>query len=545
MTKPQKRALLLLIIFGGLYFILFIPPNLTGAKDANMLALFEVDEYAQYSHALGMLTPGETAYQTLRNFLIYLHYFYGYPFYFFSALVLFPIKLIFGAGWQTMTPVIMLVLRQMINVMPMLVSVLLWVWMQTRFRSWWRALGLFVLLLSLPVVVVNNLWWHPDSLVFLFITLTVFFLQRDDLCFGRNFFLAALACGLATGTKHLGLFFVLTVPVYILWGVLSKRLRWGRAFGLGALFVLLMVLAVVVSNPLLLLPLERAEIIAVQKLQFQQTSVGILTANQQPFFASGYPEDIRIHYGEVFFLLLAFSSLVAGIVNPQRRLLNVLILTWMIPLTVVILNFGTRRTHYFLPVMIPFFSTFANSFEPFSSSVQNTANRFGRWFPKVLMGLYAVLILGQMFLFIRTDKEVYLRTLFREATSASIKFYEQVETNILAKMPEERITAYRDWHIYFPDAPSRRVEMNWNLATYDYIRDLKPNLILLERENILMFARPEVVEEAVDPDRMEMVHEFYAAAGRGKLQGYRQVYQSSFGLVFVDDNLFNTFFASK
>ncbi|NPV75311.1 MAG: hypothetical protein HPY59_02945 [Anaerolineae bacterium] len=545
MTKSQKRVLLLLIFFGSLYFILFIPPNLTGAKDANMLALFEVDEYAQYPHALGMLTLGETAYQTLRNFLIYLHYFYGYPFYFFSALALFPLKLIFGAGWQVMTPVILLVLRQVINVLPMLVSLLLWVWMQTRFRSWWRALGLFALLLSVPVVVLNNLWWHPDSLVFLFVTLTIFFLNRDALHFGRNFFLAAISCGLATGTKHLGLFFVLAVPVYILWGVFSKRLRWGKAVGLGALFVLLMTLAVVVSNPLLLLPMERAEIIAVQKLQFQQTSVGILTANQQTFFADGYPEDIRIHYGEALFILLAFSSLVAGILKPERRLLNVLILTWMIPLTFVILNFGTRRTHYFLPVMIPLFSTFANVFLPFSPSTQTAVDRFERWYSRVLGGLYALLILGQMFLFVRTDVEIYLRTLFREATSASIKFYEQVEENVMSKMPEEKITAYRDWHIYFPDTPSRQVEMNWNLATYDYIRELKPDLILLERENLSMFARPEVVGEAVDPDRMEMVHEFYAAAAKGRLQGYRQVYQSDFGLVFVDEALFNTFFASK
>ncbi|MCC6148293.1 MAG: hypothetical protein IT308_12090, partial [Anaerolineaceae bacterium] len=423
MTKSQKRVLLLLVVLGSLYFILFIPPNLTGAKDANMLAVFEVDEYAQYPHVLQMLTPGETAYQTLRNFLIYLHYFYGYGFYFFSALALLPFKLIFGAGWQTQTPIILLILRQVINIFPMLFSLLLWVWMQTRFRSWWLALGLFVLLLSVPVLVLNNLWWHPDSLVFFFITLTIFFLQRDDLRFGRNFLLAAATCGLATGVKHLGLFFALTIPVYLLWGAFSRRIRWRRAFGLGALFVAVMVLAVVVSNPLLLLPQERAEIIAVQKLQLQQTSVGILTANPEPFFANGYPEDIRIHYGEALFLLLAFASLLAGMLRTERRLLSTLILTWMIPLTVVILNFGTRRTHYFLPVMIPLFSTFANIFLPFSAPLA-PSERFVRWLPKVLPGIYAVLLFGQFVLFLRTDVDIYRRGLFREAASASIQFYD-------------------------------------------------------------------------------------------------------------------------
>jgi hypothetical protein len=545
MTKAQRRVLMLLILFGAVYFFLFVPPNLTGAKDANMLALFEVDEYAQYSHALGMLTPGITAYQTLRNFLIYLHYFYGYPFYFFSALALIPLKLILGAGWQAATPLIMLVLRQVINILPMLVSVILWVWMQTRFRSWWQALGLFILLLSVPVLVLNNLWWHPDSLVFFFITLTFFFLVRDDLRFGRNFFLAAAACGLATGTKHLGLFFVLAIPVYIAWGLIAQRLRWGKAVGLGFLFVLVMALAVVASNPLLLLPMERAEIIAVQKLQLQQTSVGILTANQEAFFANGYPEDIRIHYGEVLFIVLAFAALVAGFFRRDRRLLSVLILAWMIPLAIVILNFGTRRTHYFMPVMIPLFSSFANIYISPPDSMPGKSSRFSKGLSWLLPAVYTLFVLGQFGLFLRTDVNIYQNTFFRETNSASIAFYNQVESSVMARMPEEKLNAYRDWHIYFPSSPTRQVEMNWDMATYDYIRELKPDLILLEHENVAMFARPEIVAEAVNPDRMEMVHEFYADAEKGKLQGYRQVFQNNFGLVFVEEDLFNTFFASK
>ena len=88
MSPTQKKILKILLVLSGVYFVLFIFPNLTGAQDPNMLSIFEIDEYAQYPHAIAMLIPGPTLYQTIRNFLIYLHYFYGYPFYFFSALAI-------------------------------------------------------------------------------------------------------------------------------------------------------------------------------------------------------------------------------------------------------------------------------------------------------------------------------------------------------------------------------------------------------------------------------------------------------------------------
>jgi len=48
---------------------------------------------------------------------------------------------------------------------------------------------------------------------FLFVVFVFFFLDRDELKFGINFRLAALACGLAVATKVLGLFFFATIPV--------------------------------------------------------------------------------------------------------------------------------------------------------------------------------------------------------------------------------------------------------------------------------------------------------------------------------------------
>lgn len=546
MDKRQRKVFIGLILAGLLYFTLFISPNLVGARDANMLALFEVDEYAQYPHVIRMLTLGDTFYQSVRNFAVYQHYFYGYPFYFFSALALLPVKLILGADWAAKTPILVATLRQSINVLPMLAAVLLLVWTQTRFRPAWKAAGLFLLLLIVPGVVVNDLWWHPDSLVFLFVTLTLFFLDRDDLRFGRNFLFAAAACGLAAGTKHLGLFYVLAIPLYLAWGLVAKRISWKRAGLLAVLFVAVMALALVISNPLLLLPQERAEIIAVQKLQVVQTGTGIFLANKASFLEKGrYPEDLRIHYGELGFIFLAFLALAIGLARRDRRRLNALILAWMIPLAVVIFTSGTRRTHYFIPLLMPLFSSLVNLFPPdlsFTTQAPEAGGEVGKRFVKPRMAHILALVAGialaaQAGLFVRADVGIYRQYLSREDTSTSLLFTDRIDTAVLARLPNPPGVVYRDWRIYFPALPGQRVEMDWSLASYPLIEDLKPDLILLESENVNLFSQPQVVDEAVDPDKMKLTHEFYRDAAQGELRGYKLVFQNTFGYAFVKSEL--------
>ncbi len=131
----QKKNILLLLGLSIFLFILLVFPNATGAKDINMVAVFEIDEFAQYPHLLRMLTRGDTLYQTIRNFVVYLHYFYGYPFYFFSALAALPVRLIYGSDWVNHTQTILTVLRQLISVLPMLISIGFWLYMAKVFFS--------------------------------------------------------------------------------------------------------------------------------------------------------------------------------------------------------------------------------------------------------------------------------------------------------------------------------------------------------------------------------------------------------------------------
>ncbi|MEI8131549.1 MAG: hypothetical protein WCG34_03885, partial [Leptolinea sp.] len=357
MDREQKINLLILAGIGLAAFILFIFPNLKGAQTAAMLSVFEIDEFAQYPNLIGMLTPGETFYQSVRNFLIYLHYFYGYPFYFFSALAALPVKMFYGVDWQRHTAELVMVLRQTINVAPMIISAGLLTYIQTRFRGLWRSVGLFVFLLLFPAMVVNNLWWHPDSLGVLSAVLILFFLDQDHLRLGKHFFFAAAICGLAVGIKYTGVFFVLAIPIYLIWAWVSQKYTFRRIAGTAAGFVGIMLAAVVISNPLLLFPQERAALIETQKLQFQQTSMGILQTNPEPYFNSKeYPEDFRIHYGELEFIMLALAALFVGLLLSTKRWYYAVLLAWLIPLILTINFSATRRTHYFLPVVLPLVS---------------------------------------------------------------------------------------------------------------------------------------------------------------------------------------------
>jgi len=220
-VKKNRTILLILLLLGAGYFVLFWFPNSTGARDFNMTFIFEQDEPAQYPHVVRMLEPGKTFNQTLYRIFAYQHYYFGFPYYGYSALVLLPVKLF--VGWENVS-LNMLLLRQFVSTLPMIIAIILLVYLQTRFRSYFKSILLFVILLAVPGVVFNDMWIHPDSLTFLFIVLTFFFLDRDELRFGKNFYFAALACGLAVATKLIGLFFFLVIPFYIFLGWHQARI---------------------------------------------------------------------------------------------------------------------------------------------------------------------------------------------------------------------------------------------------------------------------------------------------------------------------------
>lgn len=535
-----RRSVLWMVLIGALVFAACIFPNLRGAANPDMLAVFETDEYAQFPHVIRMLTPGDTFYQSVRNFAVYQHYFYGYPFYFFSALSLLPLKLLLGADWSAHTQSIVLALRQLIGVLPMLLAAGLLSGIHARRRPAWQTALVFAFLLLVPAVVVNNFWWHPDSLLVLFVALTLFFLDRDDGRYGKFFLLAAAACGLATGTKYMGLFFFIAVPLYLLWGVGRKQITWGRAAVLGALFVAVMAAALIISNPLLLLPQERAEIIATQRLQFVQTNQGYWTVNRAAYITwSQYPEDFRLHYGELWFLPAALAGLALGIWRKERRLTHLLILAYALP---YMLYFSfvatTRRTHYFLPAMLPLFSCLVNLLPAPGTWRQRSPGAWARW-------AALALVAAQLVLFARQDVRLYTAQVDKERDSAALLFGVRVEREVLPRLTGRDLVIYRDWKAYAPPAPGRRVEMRWDLADEAYLRELNPDVILLERANIEQFSAPDALAEAINPGNMAALQKVYVAAGENRLPGYRVVLEDAFGLALVREDDWQRYFSGQ
>lgn len=526
-TQPQRSPTVwLLLICSLLYFALLIFPNLTGAQTPEMLAIFEVDEYAQYEHAVRMATGSDNWRDTLRHFVVYQHYFYGYPFYFFSALVLLPVRVLLGAGWAEHTSSLILVLRQLISVLPNLLSLWLLTYAATEFKSNFKTLTLFMLMLLLPGLMDNSLWWHADGLALLFMALVFFFLRLDGLRFGRYFWLSAVAAGIGLGIKYVGGFFVLVTPLYLVLGVQRKTLTSARFVAYAAGFLALMLAIFVITNPLLLFP-QRADLIATQRLQFEQTSQGILMGRSSFLHNGRLPSWLTENFGSPAFLALLAVALLAGWrQGGEPRLHAALLTAWLLPNFIVMLNASSWRIHYWLPIMLPAMTALVfvlpHSWQGLRAK-QPPARAVLQW------GILALLV-WQAGTFAVSSGEQYVRTLRREQTSASLRFYRTVQPLLAAEAP---LHIYRDWKVYFPAEDDMSVFMDWDLGSHDMLNSEQPDVLLLERENVEAYGDEHYLASAPDPGRLEPMHRFYRAALLDEFGRYRLIYQDDFGLVFL------------
>lgn len=548
MSKIQRRTFWILCAFSLMVIGIYILPDLQGAANAEMLSVFQPDEYAQYPYLIHMLSnTGQSFLQSIHTFLVYGHYYYGYPFYFFSGLVLIPIKLVLGAKWMASTSLLVMVLRETINVLPMLIAVLLLVWMQTRYRSLWKSLLLFAFLESVAAVVANNLWWHPDSLLVLFCVLTLFFLQRDDLRFGVNFYLSAVACGLAISTKVLGALFVTTYIVYLIYGLAAKKITFWKAVSKALLFILIMAGTILLSTPQLIMPQERAEIITVFK--------GNLSENTQGFWVAGgglvqnwstFTGYIQNYYSGWFFFIPALLFLIAGTVSKKYRLNSILVLTWMVTYCAYFIFIAaTLRPHYFLPVFLPLFASLGLfwSEENQCHLRKLTSIKLQQIKPVFwTTTLSVVLLLGfgisNGIGMIRSIPQ----TINEVVNSPSIQFFDQVDQTVLTKLPTDKnFTFYRDWRAYVSPQRNWDVEINWDLADYSKMGELKPAVIFLEAENINYFSDKSKLAIALDKTGMQLKYNFYSDAKADALKGYVLIGESNFGKAFARQDIYNTF----
>lgn len=513
-----------------------------------MLAIFETDEYGIYPSMFRIFTPGETLSETLKNFIGYSPRFYGYPFFLISALAILPLRLFLGIidrdGIATTiayngsiipieyTAVYMLVLRQL-SVLFMAIAILILIWLWTEFKFSLRAIFLFVFLGSIPAIVKNNLWLHPDSLVTLFIVLTIVGLVKDNLQFGKWFYLAAVFCGLATGTKILGLFFLpITLPAYLGAGWMQQRIRPRILCRHGCQFLLLMAAVVIIANPLLWVPQGVRmvfETLAENSDSIQSGYGGIQT---QTGFFPWYFTTLKQAFGFWWlYLSVIAAALLSMAVDRNKRLLNLIILTWSLPFFgYVIYAVATGpRERFFIPILLPLLSCLGAPVLWEFSGLQSLRKNIIASVSMLIFALSGI----QLSHYLKSNFDLYFKVLARESTSQELAFYRKFDQIYLSKLPENtQLTIFRSGGIYVPPAKNLNLVMRWKLTDYQEVNSINPDLILLNRKLVKTFSSPDFTRNSTAPDAAPSSFKFYQDASAGAIQGYSKILETEYGLAF-------------
>jgi hypothetical protein len=362
------------------------------------------------------------------------------------------------------------------------------------------------------------MYWHPDSLVTLFAVFTIFCFVKDNLSFGIWFYLAAASCGLTVGTKVIGVFFFLAVASYLLLGIIQLRLSLKDAFKYALAFVLVMVLTFFAANPLLTIPSVAKKYVSMLRSVVDLTAWGF-NSSRTAGPAAWYEEALRDWLGFWWLYLAAFLLALAGIIyNPKRRILNLMVLTWMAPLSLYILySIGLKSSYYFIPVFLPMLSCVANVFDWQLRSESGPRN------PAIVVAAATIVVcLIQFGYYAYNDSNLYSSVLNRESRSTALRFYRALYDAYLAKLPEDKhLTVVREVKLYLPTSPKWEDHFKYGLMDYDYISIWNPDLILLSKITVQQLAP------------QDKVYSFYHDAQTDSLKGFRKIVETDFGLAFV------------
>jgi hypothetical protein len=536
MNIQQKETTRLIAVIGIIYFILFYFPNAVASSSIRLIEIFAIDEAIPLRYLFNMVEPTTSIKQFLLNFGLYEYYFYGYPYFAFSGLLMLPLILI---GEIENLSIVMVILRQVISVLPMIFGVGLLVYLQTNFRSKWQSSVLFVFLLSIPGVVKNNLWWHPDSLSFLFATITFYFLWKDDFTYKKNFLWAAFFCGITVGIKLLGVFFILVIFIYIVLGFVRKKLRLMEALILAGKFLASMAIGLFFSNPTLIFSGIRDQYMQTLSKQSEKISLGF-----EIIYVSDFQAFVRLieeYFSNFIFFLLSFVWLIIGVVIGPKKDFQKLNITFILTYGVYIFFFTAPKYTYLLPLAILLFSglsVFLFYLEKYF--VEGGKIKFNKIlnFKGFFLVLFSLFFVYQLTSNFKVSKYIYEQRLHREANSNAIQFfYKVIEEFPLLLQSRNGIKVYKDIQMYFPDYNDILVFKEFQLLDLAYFQNLQPAVVFLQQTRISDYSSDYSFDNAIDPIQMESSYPFYLHAGKGEIPGYQLLYRDNFGLVFVLEDI--------
>jgi len=353
-SSVQRGVFIILVVLGLIHFAIFWPINNGGRIHG--------DEEVIYPDLIKLLTTEDTLYNTVRDFIIVDNWWYGYPYFPMSAAVLLIPRIIYGNEYGQNIQLNLLLLRQFISVLPMTIAIIILVYTVTKFKNYLYSIGMFVTLSLIPGVVRNNTrFWHPDSLIVLFVVLTIYFFQRDRLRYGKNFYMAAVSIGLCAAIKLWGFFFFLVVGGYILAGFIEKKIDFLGMVKVGLLFILIMSITILASSPSLLIPwVRKAGLKSIQDY-YPVLREGYDEPDPLGVYRTGLPAWMvffRVHYMHDFFFYFSLFAAVAGSLFGSQKYLNRLILGWCLVVGGYLVFFiATKSFQYMLPLMVPFYAS--------------------------------------------------------------------------------------------------------------------------------------------------------------------------------------------
>ena len=387
------------MLLGLVYFIIFFIPNASTMDSDNALVYLDRDEYVTYPIVERMLAFEGDIHSIWGSLIIYGDYHYGYPFYFLSMLVLLPFRLIWGAGFSSHTAFNILMLRQFINVLPMLLTAGIFSYIQTHFKSIWKSILIFAILLTIPAVVRSNLhWWHPDSLMMLAIALTFLFLDLDDFRLKKYFYFSAAACGMAAAIKLMGLFFFLTIPVYLLMAWKKNSLQIKIVVKAAVRFILVMTAVILISNPFVFYEAPRQDMLDTQIFKTQELTEGY--SHEDSIYYNTGPQywqwTLKVSYGRAWAMVFLAVSFLFGCWYNPRRQTHWLLVAWSLPLFIYLMWFvSPKPDHYLLPLMLPVFSSISNLVYPFEQC-WHSEKRWVRYLSILGVLLFSITLFTQL-----------------------------------------------------------------------------------------------------------------------------------------------------
>ena len=363
LNKIQKKSLLVLLLISLIYIAILMPSNINGTRDLKDFQAYGGDEVVIYPILQAVSDPGNTYSEWLYHHYIHEDYHYGYPFYAVSYAVLLPYRLILGPDYLQRIDLTVPTLRVMVSVIPLMLGCLILTFLTTRFEHPLLSTAVYIFLLTAPGSLQNNQgFWHPDGLNLLFVCAALYFLQRDRLRFGRNFYLCAFFVGLSAAIRLFGFFFFLAVFVCLVCAVVTKRIHLHEAITKGLLFILVMGGTILWSSPFLFRADARQNMIAILTEKTGEMSSGYNADfndpknDYRPGWDAWYPafED---HFTEMFcFFFLIVSLLTACFAGREQWTFRIIFLWWIVVAVYLIWFVAVKSTQYVLPMMLPLMS---------------------------------------------------------------------------------------------------------------------------------------------------------------------------------------------